>query len=156
MPSPAHSSIHPKRIKILQVARRQLDLTDDDWRALLSRSAGVDSSVDLDDGGFQLVMHELNRLGFKSTSARRGYGQRPGFASPAQVHAIRAKWAVYRGGEPDPDDATLNAWLTRYHHISALRFVTAEKARDILTALKAMVGRQPRLGTTIGRERGQT
>ena len=82
-------------------------------------------------------MDELTRLGFRP---RKGFGHRPGFASPAQVALMRKLWHEFQandGGEP-----ALNAWLDRFHRVSALRFVTAEKAGSVLTALKAMVGRR--------------
>lgn len=140
--SAAASRPHPKRLKLLNVAKRQLGLSDDDWRAMLSRVAGVVSSADLNDAGFERLMIELNRLGFHSTTSRRQFGHRPGFASPAQVATIRDLWKRYHGD--DPDEVALNAWLTRFHHVSALRFVTAEKANKVLPSLKAMVGRRQR------------
>jgi hypothetical protein len=140
MPSPASRSPHPKRLQLLHVAKRQLGIADDEWRALLSRVAGVVSSADLDDFGFQRVIGELNRLGFRSTSARRNFGHRPGFATPAQINAIRGYWREFHG--PDPDDSALNGWLFHYHRVSALRFVSSEKAAKVLPALKQMVARQ--------------
>jgi phage gp16-like protein len=135
-------SLHPKKLALLHVAKKQLAMTDDDWRAMLSRAAGYDSSADLDDIGFERVMLELRRLGFKSTSAKRSYGHRPGFATPAQIATMRTIWKEWHGD--DPDERALNAWLTRFHHVSALRFVTREKANAVLVALKAMLARKLR------------
>jgi hypothetical protein len=128
------------KIRLLQVARRQLQLADDDWRALLLRAAGVDSSSTLSAAGFELVMFELERLGFKSTSKRKDYGTRPGFASSAQIGLARKLWREYHGH--DPGEAALNTWLTRFHHVSSLRFCTAEKIGSVLAALKQMVARR--------------
>lgn len=134
-------AIHPKRVALLHVAKKQLGLTDDDYRAMLSRAAGVNSAADLSDDGFQLVVFEFERLGFRSTKAKTSFGHRRGFASPAQVAAIRSLWREWRG-EDDPGEAALNAWLTKFHKVSALRFVSADKVTAVLVALKSMVGRK--------------
>ncbi len=132
--------INGKKIGLLHVAKAQLGLEEPDYRQLLEAAAGVTSASELSDAGFTLVMRELERLGFRSSRSRRGYGNRPGFASPAQVATIRKLWADYHG--EDPDEAALNTWLERFHHVSAVRFITAEKAGAVLVALKAMVGRK--------------
>jgi hypothetical protein len=133
-------SLHPKKIALLHVAKRQLALADEDYRAILMRFGGVDSAAELTQSGFELVMYELGRLGFKSTSSKRNFGERPGFASPAQVQLIRKLWADYHG--PDEGERALSAWLTRFHHVAALRFVSAEAAANIIPGLKAMVARR--------------
>ena len=133
------SALHPKKIGLLHVAKKQLALEDADYRAVLLRMAGVESAADLTDAGFDLVMYEFARLGFKSTGSARSYGERPGFASGAQVAMVRRLWREYHGSD---DDAALNAWLNRFHHISALRFVTSEKVQKIIPALKAMAARR--------------
>ena len=138
IPRAGNPKLHPRKVALLHVARRQLGLEDADYRSLLKTHGGVESAADLTYDGFDLVMIELGRLGFKSTSSRKGFGSRPGFASPAQIAVMRQLWEEYQGG----DEVALNAWLTRFHHVSALRFVTAEKANAVLIALKAMVGRK--------------
>ena len=48
-------------------------------------------------------------------------------------------WEKFHG--PDEKDAALNAWLDHFHHVSAVRFIDAEKAAKVIPALKAMAGR---------------
>lgn len=132
--------LHNKRLALLHVAKNHLRMTDDDWRAMLSRVASVASSADLTDAGFERVMDELKRLGFRSTASRKFFGHRPGFASPAQIKLIRELWRTYHG--PDENEVALNAWLTRFHGASALRFLSSEQAAKVLPGLKAMAGRK--------------
>ncbi|WP_159585850.1 regulatory protein GemA [Chelativorans xinjiangense] len=135
-----NGSIQPKKIALLHVAKRQLGLDDDAYRDILKRWGGVETSRELEPLGFEKVMICLKELGFQSTGAKRNFGDRPGMATPPQVALIRRLWAQY-----DPDDqgeAHLNAWLHKYHHVSVLRFVSAEKAASVIPALKAMVGRK--------------
>lgn len=60
--------------KKIHVARRQLNMDDADYRALLQRAAGVVSSADIRQSGqLDAVMAEFRRLGFKDKpSARHG------------------------------------------------------------------------------------
>ncbi len=124
------------KIKLVQVAKRQLRLTDDDYRAILEMVAGVVSSRDLDDDGFGRVMDHFNRLGFQSTSDRRNFGNRTGMASAGQVNLIRCLWSEYTDGTGT--DASLGKWLDRQFKVSALRFVTTDMAPKVISALKAM------------------
>jgi len=133
-------SIAPKKVALVHVAKRQVGLEDAEYRTMLVRVAGVDSAADLTEADFELVMRELTRLGFRP---RKGFGRREGFASPAQVKLIRVLWDEFQGKlGGDAGDKALNAWLTRYHHVSALRFLTTEKAAAVLTGLKQMVARK--------------
>jgi hypothetical protein len=129
------------KVALLHVAKRDLKLTDGDYRAILSRVAGVDSATDLDAERFELVMRHFAGLGFRSTWTKRTFGDRPGMASPSQVELIRKLWAEYRGGA-DEDDATLNTWLDRFHHVARLRFVDAQTAARIIPGLKRMAQRK--------------
>lgn len=127
-----------KKIALLHVARRDLGLTDDDYRAILTRFGGVASASELNLVGFERVIGELTRLGFHSTWSRRTFGHRAGMASTSQVELIRKLWAEYRG---KPDEPGLNVWLERFYKVSALRFVDASTAAKVLPALKAMAAR---------------
>jgi hypothetical protein len=99
------SPLAPKKVALVHVAKRQLRLTERDYRALLSR-AGVNRASELSEQSLHAVMDELTLLGFRP---RKGFGHRPGFASPAQVALMRKLWHEFHandGGEP-----ALNAWL---------------------------------------------
>lgn len=128
------------KVALVHVAQRQLGLDDDSYRDILRWASGTDSAADLDEVGFMRVMKYMTALGFRSTWTKRTFGNRPGMASPAQVDLMRKLWLSYHG--PDDGEAALDAWLSKYHKVSALRFVSAEKAAKIVPALKAMVARQ--------------
>jgi hypothetical protein len=114
-------------------------MAEEDYRTLLRDVAGVESSAALDDPGFERLMQRFEALGFQSNRAKRGYGRRPGMATPAQVEYIRRLWTEYTGGD---NEASLNHWLEHSFGVTALRFADAEVAADALTALKAMVARR--------------
>lgn len=128
--------IDRKKIALIRVAKQQLGLTDDDYRAVLKRCGGVESSKDLDLSGFQAVMSHFERCGFQSTAKKRNFGDRAGMASPSQVALIRKLWATYTDGAGT--DASLGKWLDRTFKISSIRFVDAGTAKKVITGLKAM------------------
>ena len=129
-------TLHRKKISLIHIAKSRLALDDDVYRDILRHVAGVDSSRDLDDIGFELVMEYFARLGFESDWRRRTWGERPGMATPRQVEYIRQLWHDYTDGEGT--DITLGKWLSRTFKVSALRFVTAVIAPKAITALLSM------------------
>jgi hypothetical protein len=131
--------ISRKHLALIHVAKKQLDLDDDSYRHILSRAAGVESAADLDEVGFLNVMEHLTASGFRSTWTKRTFGNRPGMATPSQVDLMRDLWKRY--DPSDEGEAHFNAWLFKFHKVSALRFVSADKAKKIIPALKAMASR---------------
>lgn len=139
--------ITPKQSRLLHVARRQLGLADDDYRAILQQEAAVASSKDLDAWGFERVMARFEALGFTPTNgAPRGaaLSWRVGMASPQQGEYIRSLWRQYTGGEGG--DCSLGKWLERTFKVSDIRFLTYRDAGRAITALRAMVKRPPAKG----------
>lgn len=128
-----------KKIALLKVGQKQLGLDNESYRAILRQFGGVESTSDLSEAGFLRVVLRMTELGFRSTWTKRTYGERVGMASPAQVELIRKLWTEYHGGD---DEAALAHWLRHFHHVDALRFVTAETAARIIPGLKAMARRR--------------
>lgn len=133
-------TIDAKKIGLIKVAQHQLGLSDEDYRAVLQRLGRVDSSKDLDATGFRRVMDHFNALGFRSTSHQRNLGDRAGMATPAQVAFIRRLWGEFTDGKGT--DLSLGVWLQRTFKVDALRFVDAETAPRVITALRAMAAKK--------------
>ena len=125
-----------KQLSLIHVAKAQLHLEDEDYRAILKRFGGVESSTKLEQPGFLRVMDAFTRLGFRSDFTKRNFGERVGMASAKQVAMIRKLWMEYTSGEGT--DKTLGKWLERQWKVSALRFLPAEHAPKAISALKAM------------------
>jgi len=124
-------------IRQIKFAQRQLNLSDEEYRALLRRMAGVSSSTELTQASFVLVMDEFARLGFISTARHEAEMQpsrAPWASSYAQRSKITAMWDTWKGHH-DPDG--LRRWLEHHHGVSDLQFVSAEKARKIIGALSS-------------------
>ena len=116
----------PAKVRLVHVARRQLQLTEEDYRAAFAIYGGSASCTDLSNGGFSALLKRFEELGFRSTSTRRPMPARAGMASPSQVSLIRQLWHDFTGG--DGTDASLGTWLERQFRVSALRFMTSELA----------------------------
>ena len=128
-------SLPRAKTALIHVAKKQLDMADPDYRARLMRVAGVTSSAQLDERGFDALMAELERLGFRSTKGRSQAGRREGMATPAQVGKIRALWQSYSGSD---DDLRLGRWLEKHFHVSHLRFLEGWRAGKAIAVLLKM------------------
>lgn len=62
--------IDNKKIALIHVAKNQLGLSEDEYRDILFKEAGVYSSTDLDYQGFKEVIEAFNRMGFESTAKK--------------------------------------------------------------------------------------
>ena len=134
------------QIAILHVARRELALDEDSYRAALLAHGGVSSARDLDYGGFRAVMRHFEACGFRRRTPPpetpppqdTAIGRR--MASPGQIRKIYALW--YSLGpsynRPGKEKQALRAFLTRRFRISHENFLTVEKARSVIEALKRM------------------
>jgi len=137
-------SISRPQTSILHVAKQKLKWDDETYRVVLVRIAGVETSKDLDQGGFEAAMGFAEYCGFKplEKGAPR-YGNRPGMATYAQLELIRELWRELHDRETCDDEA-LTGWLLKYHKVSSMRFLTLEAARKCIVALKAWKARPRR------------
>ena len=130
-----------KQIAVLHVAKNKLGLNDAEYRCALTEVAGVTSSTELDQAGFDAMMGLFEYLGFTPLLAKgENYGKRPGMASFAQLELIRTIWREYTRAAYE-GESELNKWLFRTFKVSSLRFMTKSQAQRAITALKAMKSR---------------
>ena len=128
--------ISKAKIDLIHVARNRLAMTDDDYRAMLGRVAGVESSKALDDKGFAGVMIEFGRLGFESTAAkekRKASNRADNHATYAQRAYIQRMWQEYKGEDDAPG---LRRWLRSHFKVSDARFLDAATVRKVIYALQ--------------------
>lgn len=128
--------IDNKKLAIVHLAKKTLSMADDDYRALLQRVAGVDSSKRLDGKGFAALMLEFGRLGFESTAAsekRKVSSRQSDHATYAQRAYIRRMWQEYKGEDDAPG---LRRWLSGHFKVSDPRFLDAETTRKVIYALQ--------------------
>ena len=55
-PGPGPGSLDRKKLALIHIVKKELGISDPDYRCLLKRIAGVESSRDLDEAGFRKMM----------------------------------------------------------------------------------------------------
>jgi phage gp16-like protein len=119
-------------IQKVQIARRQLGLDDESYRAVLLRITGQTSSTACTVRDLDALLREFTRLGFQPRPARK--------TSPkAQVRMIYAVWAdIAHLLRSDADKtAALRSFVKRQTGVDAPEFLDAAQANKVLEGLKA-------------------
>lgn len=130
----------------IHVLKSKLQLTDDDYRALLKNLTQKTSSKDLSDKERQAVRDHMQNLAERSGVAKplrrrtpgRTFAQAKASASPRE----RKVWALWHqlhrdGLVHDASAAALNAWVQRTVHVAALAFATGPQLDTCIEALKS-------------------
>jgi len=142
-----------RQLAAIAIARKQLGMSDDAYRALLYDLAGVRTAKDLGNPGVSALFSHFVRLGWRPALRRPFYGHRRGMASQQQVSLVRGLWAQY-AGEASPE-RDLDKWIHRTFGVSSLRFLTAECAPKAIAALRAMAKRRQGAESGEARRAGQ-
>jgi phage gp16-like protein len=130
-------------IAAIHVAKRDLGLDDDTYRAKLAIITGKSSVKDMTEGERQRVLEVFRSEGFKPAAARRPDGRRKlsgRFAAKLQALWI-AGWNL--GIFDNRDDAALEKFVKRQTGLDAVRFChDAADAKKAIEALKSILARE--------------
>lgn len=126
-------STHPAMLKKIQIARRELNLQEPEYRGLLKRLTGTDSSRDLSDKQAGAVIAEFKRLGWQPKESTRPPSER------AETRKIYALWGALHSGPLDRD--ALRAWVLQRFQVAAPEFLKPMQAREAIEQLKAWQNR---------------
>ncbi|MEJ0012814.1 MAG: regulatory protein GemA [Bauldia sp.] len=135
----------------IHVGRKQLDLEEDDYRALLERVTGKRSSKGMTTAELFAVLDEMRRLGFKPGSKASAGGLDGPYAPK-----LRALWISgwHLGIVQARDDKALTAFVERQTGLSHTRFLRdAEDASAAIEALKAWLAREGGVDWSIDKNR---
>ncbi|MGO4286873.1 regulatory protein GemA [Bosea sp. TAB14] len=122
-------STHPAMLKKIQIARRELKLQDREYRGLLLRVAGTDSSRDLSDKQANAVIAEFKRLGWVAKESTRPRADRD------DTRKLYALWGALHAGPLDRD--ALRAWVLGRFKVAAPEFLKPPQTREAIEQLKA-------------------
>jgi phage gp16-like protein len=141
-----------KHLAAIHVLKGQLQLSDDDYRALLVQLTGKNSAKLLDErqreavrGHFQT---QAERLGVtKPTRARPMSAKQFADKKAATPPKERKVWALWHqlqrdGKIRDASPAALNAWVARTVQVSALVWCNDAQLVTLIEALKAWTERR--------------
>lgn len=131
----------------VQIARRDLRLDEDTYRAILSRITGRASASDCTDAQLGAVLDEFKAKGWKPKVVQGGRAsasrRRPAAADQPVARKARALWLSLHqlGVVRDPSEAALEAFARRQLGVDRLRWAVAAEAFALIEALKAMAER---------------
>lgn len=140
-------------IAAIHVLKFKLQLSDDDYQALLIHLTGKASSKDMTAAQRSTVRNHMQRLA-ERVGAVQPTAQRP--YAPAKFDQLKANaspkerkvWALWHqlgrdGVVHNTSAAALNAWVERTVHVSALRFANDAQLDALIEGLKAWQLRGP-------------
>lgn len=128
----------------IHVAKKQLNIADDDYRQILLDEAGVMSSAAASDGGLTKVLDRLKSRGFKPLPPKKG---KHGGAKPADhpsARKARALWlSLYQlGAVKNPAEQALEGFAKRQLKVEAMQWANEAHCYRLIEALKAMAERE--------------
>lgn len=128
-------------IRLIHVAKRDLQLDDDIYRAILQRVGGKDSSSDLTVPELEKVLEHMKRSGFKVRSKAKhlapAKSSRP-LAQDAESKKIRALWLFMHqiGVVKNPSEEALASYVKRITGVDALQWINGDQAETLIESLK--------------------
>lgn len=135
-----------KLIRLVHVAKRELKLSDENYRALLTRETKKDSCAEMNEAELDRVLKCLRGNGFRvkrpqAAPARTGRQRQ---LRDGQAALITALWIDLweLGAVNNPDDKAIDAFVKRQTGVDHFRWLTAQKAKSVIEALKSWCGRE--------------
>jgi phage gp16-like protein len=129
-----------RELAAIHVAKKQLGLDEETYRAMLINLTGQYSAAMLTAPQRRVVIEALRRKGFQAVN---------GGAETPQIRMIRGLWAELRkrGALRDPSDRALNHLCKRVTYVDRVEWLDQMGANNLVEALKAWLGRAGK-GTT--------
>lgn len=117
-------------IRLIQVARRDLNLDEPNYRAILFAQGGNESLAAMPIDGMKKVLDYLKAQGFKVRKAKTDRKQ----ATGKEASKVRALWLFLHelGAVRDPSEAALTAYVQRIAKVDDVQWMRG--ARHVKTA----------------------
>ena len=147
-------------IRLIHVARRELGMQDEDYRAMLrgmTALGGKTSSAELGIRGLELVRNALIARGFVvKRKANTNAAAKPtrALANDEQSKLIRHLWLQMHqeGIVRNPSEASLAAYVCRIAKIDALQWLNTDQASNVIETLKKWQKRAKKSANGLNRE----
>ncbi len=124
------------RIAKVHVAKKQLAMEDDSYRALLVRMTGKRSSAECSDAQLDAILGEFKRLGFTGEKPKTPRSDK------AYVRMIYGIWKDLKPFLNDHSVRALQSFVKRQTDVDAPEFLSPEEANDVIEGLKAWLVRE--------------
>lgn len=125
----------------IHIAKTQLGLDEDTYRAMLWSVGRVKSSADLDWSGRKRVLDHLKASGFKPGKPKAPTGGQTAY--DRQAGKIRALWLelAAAGALRDASDRARDTWILRQTGIQRVEWLTNTQCAACIEALKKWLAR---------------
>lgn len=135
------ADIRKRELAQIHIARQQLGMDEETYRAMLWAVARVRSAKDLDWTGRKRVLDHLKMSGFKVRPAKAAKTR--SLARDDRSRKIRALWLdLHRLGEVrDPSEAALATFVQRQTGVEALQWLDGAQASRVIEQLKQWLAR---------------
>ena len=131
-------------IKLIHIARRELGMQDEDYRAMLANIPaleGATSSASLTIPKLKLVLETLKGKGFRVVP--RSKKPQAKLADDPQSKLIRHLWlSLHAAGKVrDPSESALAKYAARLTKVDQLQWLNSSQAAVVIESLKQWLGR---------------
>lgn len=130
-------------VKIIHVARRELQLEEDTYRQLLACAGGASSTSDMDLPALESVLAHLKSKGFKVRASVKSGAKTKAKPdrrqdSSASARKVRALWLFLAdlGVVRDPSERALAAYCKRIAKVDDLHWARPDQMHDLIETLK--------------------
>jgi len=118
-----------KKLAVIHIVKRELDLSDDDYRDILERETGSRSAKDLDEKGFRRLMRAFAASGYYRINR----------------HGLTLRQKMYISHLADDlgwDKEHLKNFLNKYYHKQEIERLTKGEASKVIESLKNVLKRK--------------
>lgn len=125
----------------IHIARAQLGIDEDTYRAILWTVARVKSAKELDWTGRKALLEHFRSKGWKPAPPKTAKAAKP--VSGGQEGMVRALWSELHAADKvrDPSDAALGSWLARNKWPQRVEWLNSWQLERAIEALKKWLER---------------
>ena len=124
-PKPSATRLDRKKLALIHIVKKELKIPDDDYRCILRRIAGVETSKDLDEAKFRKLMYFFVRSDYYRVNA---------FGMTLKQKLFIKALARELGWDP----GHLRNFIRKYYRRDGLDFLTRKEASNLIESLKAI------------------
>ena len=125
-----------KIIQLIHVAKKEIGLSDEDYRAILESTAKKTSCSEMTLFELNEVLRAMKKLGFKVKKLETREEEIGWDASKAQMDYIKGMWELVAR---DKSDRALYKFIKRITGADHPRFMTAKDSQKVIIALRKMM-----------------
>lgn len=125
-----------KIIQLIHIAKSQIGLSDEDYRAVLESTAKKTSCSEMSLFELDEVLKAMKKLGFKVKKLETKETELGWDASKEQMDYIKGMWELVAR---DKSDRALYKFIKRITGADHPRFMTAKDSQKVIIALRKMM-----------------